>query len=230
MKTFFVAYIVLHLFSTFTTFSQDAFPRVDLNTRISITFTTSQKQYFATFSADQGDVVFLTAEYDGFVIGSLDLDLRDSVGRSIGQKVSFNLKDYMVAEVTTDGEYVLVVTAEKPEAATIFLGKTGYINDNYTISIYDDEPAKPFLVRVEARGNYNIEYERLSGDLDVNFSIVNISKLFPETVVDISGLGISSWSINVDLQPRFQYVVFIGEEFISFGSGDNASVRITFSD
>lgn len=230
MKTFFIAYILLYLFSAVTTFSQDAFPQVDLNTRISTTFTNSQKQYFATFNANQGDVIFLTAEYDGFVIGSLDLDLRDRVGRSIGQKVSFNLRDYIVAEVTTDGEYVLVVTAEKSEAATIILGKTGYINDNYTISISDDEPAKPFLIKVETRSNYNIEYERLSGDLNVNFSIVNISGVLAETIVDISGLSVSSWSVSVYLQPRVQYVAFIGEELFSFGGGNNASVKITFSD
>jgi hypothetical protein len=221
-----VAAIIFMVF-TATLMAQDV-DLIQYNAKTQHEFKEADEQYFAQFEAKVGDVVYLTVDYDDFVIGTLEIDIRDRVGRSIGKKVDFNLQEYIIAEVKDAGLYTVVIKAEEPGVVNVTLGETGYINDGWTLKINKEDKPRPFLINVAQADEYIVVYQKSSGDLDVNFTIIDYAPLFSETVADVSGLGMSRWAIILNLETNGDYVVFIGEEFLSFGSGDSASVNLTF--
>lgn len=230
MFKYFVVFAILLSSLQMVTLAQDDLEQITYNEVLTRKFESKNEQFFASFTATAGDVVYLLAEYEGFVIGSIELDIRDDVGRSIGTEQSYSLEDFVLAEIPADGQYTVVITAEEAEVVNIWLGLSGKLNDGIDVQIKDDDDfMRIYLIDVPESGKYAITYERTKGDLDVNFAINNFSARFTETVVDINGLNIDSWTIIVDLDKGDEYIAFVAEEWLVFGGGKSADVTISIA-
>lgn len=229
MKRFFVFVLMTLIFSmSMSAFAQSDNLQVTYNTIFSHKFNAANEQLFAEFSAKKDEVVYLQAKYEGFVFASIELDLRDESGRSVGTQESYLLEDYVIATIPQDGTYIAVITAEEPETVSFEIGLSGYLNDGIDVELTSDSFRKIYMVNVPSNGEYVVNYTRASGGLDVNFMLVNMSSMFTETMLDISGVGADKWSATINLSTRDKYLLFIDEELLSMGSGDSAQVNITF--
>lgn len=215
--------IFLLLFITTQAFSQDV-PLIPYNEEATAELTSDNLQYFAQFEGTAGDVVFLQAEYEDFTIANIELDLRDSVGRTVGFREEYIFNPFVIAELPSDGLYTVVITAEEAGDINFIIGKSGYLEDGVTATILEQGFQTLFLIRAEDSGDYIINYERTDGDLGTDFALVTFSEFFTESLVQVSGTSLSQWSATVRVNEGDTYVVFLSRTL--FGSGEEAEVTI----
>lgn len=208
--------------------AQDEIPLITYNQIQTHQFTESGEQYFAQFEGKEGDVVYLLADYTDFVIGDLELDLRDSVGRTVGFKDEYAFDKFVIAELPNDGMYTVVISAEEAESVDYIVGLSGYLESGVEASITNDSFQVLFLVLAEQTGDYSITYERKAGDMGTQLTLVTFSKFFSENAITMSGTSVNSWSANITLTKGDRYVAFLDRNFFT-GGGSSATVFIKLS-
>ncbi len=191
-------------------------------------FERSDEQHFAQFNGNQGDVVYFLADYDGFVIGDLEIDLRDSVGRTVGLKEEYAFQEFIIAELPTTGLYTVVITAEEAEPVKYMVGKSGYLEDGITTQISEDGFEVVIAVRAQETGTYRVQFERVQGTLGTDFSIITFSGFFNENIVSVSGTQLDSWVANVRLTEGDTYVAILDRNIFS-GGGKQSTVTINMT-
>jgi len=226
MKFFMGLIMVLTgIFFTIPAFAQDV-PTIEYNKPLSYTFKEENEQLFAQFTGKKGELVYIEADYDGFVLGTLEIDLRDKVGRSIGLKDEYIFKPYILAELPNDGDYTVVVTSEKAEAAHILVGKTSYLNsDTTTIKISADDQPVILGVNAEKSGKYAVSIIRIDGELATEFTVSRQDEFIDETIVRVSGGQLSSWTGEIELKSGEKYVAFLTQDLFRKASS-KATIEI----
>ena len=217
--------ILIGTFLTVPVIAQDV-PTIEYDKPFSYTFKQENEQLFAQFSGKKGDVVYVEAEYDGFVFGKLEIDLRDKVGRSIGLKDEYVFKSYILAELPSDGDYTVVVTSEKAEPANILVGKTNYLNtEKTTIKIKADAQPVILGINAEKSGKYVLSISRTDGELATEFSVVRLDQFINETIVQVGGGQLSAWSGRIELKAGEKYVAFLTQDLFR-KANSNATIEI----
>lgn len=206
---------------------QEEIPVVKYNQVYTHQFDQGGEQYFAQFTGAKGDVVYLLAKYTDFVIGNIDIDLRDSVGRTVGIKNEYLYQKFVIGQLPSDGTYTVVITPEKPETVDFKVGLSGYLEDGVEATLEKDGFQTLFLIRGDRTGNYNLSYERRSGNLPTDFSIITFSEIFTESIIEVNGTSVNTWNANVMLTQGDTYVGFLDRN--TFGDGDKATVYIKLS-
>jgi hypothetical protein len=219
-----IALSIMMLLLSMITQSQDDGLQVEYGETYTYTPQTANEQYFAQFTGEEGDVVYVLADYEEFVIGDIDVDLRDSVGRTVGFKNEYAFEKFVIGELPSSGLYTVVITAEEPEAVKFIVGVSGYLEDGVEATIEEDG-FKVFLgVRATQDGAHTLQIERTNGDLGTDFSIITFSEFFSENIISISGTDVNSITAEIDLNEGDQYIAILGRNL--FGSGRDATVSI----
>ncbi len=220
--------VLMGTFFTIPTFAQDV-PTIEYNKPLSYTFKEENEQLFAQFTGKKGDIIYVEAEYEGFVIGTLEIDLRDKLGRSIGLKDDYIFKPYILAELPSDGDYTVVVTSEKAELANVLVGKTNYLNSEATtIKIAAD--AQPVIIGINAEksGKYAISIVRTDGELATEFSISRQDQFIDETIVRVSGGQLSAWTGEIELKTGEKYIAILTQDlFRKANSKATIEIKLT---
>lgn len=225
MKYFIIFISTILLFSTSALLAQDDVPILKYDEVYTHQFTEEGEQFFAQFEGTEGDVVYVLAEYDGFVVGSIEIDLRDTVGRTVGFKQEYAFDEFIIAALPQTALYTVVVTAEEAEPVEIVVGTSGYLEDGVEATITEDGFKKILGIKTDTAGEYQVSYSKTSGSLATNFTIVTFSRFFNENILTVSGTDVGEWTATVDIKPGEQYVAFLDRNIFS-GGGKEASVRI----
>lgn len=205
--------------------AQGEVPKIEYDQVYIHPFTEPDEQFFAQFEGSAGDLVYFLADYEGFVIGSVEIDLRDAVGRTVGFKDEYAFQKFVLAELPSDGLYTVVITAEEPEPVEYIVGLAGYLNDGLTATIEVD--GFPILagVRVPESGKFSITYNRVDGELGVSLNIITFSEFFNENVITVQGTSVHSWEGSISLDENSQYIAFIDRNFFR-GGGNTATIEV----
>lgn len=185
-----------------------------------VDFAAGGGQAFLQFDGVEGDIVYLLAGEMEVIFGAeMVLDLRDSVGRSIGTQYEYGFEPFVIAQLEADGVYTAVVTftADEPSPVEIVIGKSKYIaEEGATATFGDSNFALLALVSVEESGVYDIIYTQVEGDLSPSIVLLDFSEMFTERTLDISGMNLVEWNVAVNLESDRNYVVLISNEFSTF--------------
>ena len=201
--------------------------QLELDKSISYTFANDNEQFFGQFQASKGDLVSLTAKYDGFVIGTLEPELRDTIGRSIGLKADYSFQHFALAEIPADGTYTVVINSEKAATVNIFLHKTYYLSSTpVEVQFSADDSPLFFGLKVDKAGDYAVSLNRIDGKLSTQFAIQALGQYFNETLLQVGGSVVSEWTATVPLDPKQQYFAAIDNTLLST-TGSTATVQIS---
>lgn len=205
--------------------AQDDVPIVAYNEVTTATLTEDNLQFFAQFEGQEGDVVYLLADYVEFSVADIEVDLRDSVGRTVGFREEYVFEPFVIGELASDGIYTVVITGEEEGEIEFVVGLSGYLEDGMEATIEAEGFQVIFLVRAEQTGTYTLSYERRSGSLGTELSIITFSEFFNENVIRVSGTSVDDWNATIHLNRGDMYVAFLDRNFFS-GGGDEATVFI----
>jgi hypothetical protein len=208
--------------------AQEDVPRLTYNESLPYAFEEAGEQFFAQFEGAEGDVVYFLARYTDFVIGNLDVDLRDSVGRTVGFKEEYAFQNFVIAELPAAGLYTVVVTAEEPGAAEVVVGKSGYVNNGVELAIERDGFQALAMVTIDSAGDYTLSMERVEGEMGIDLTLVNFSEFFSENVVTIAGTNVGNVTADVQLEAGSTYLI-VFDNNIFYGDGDRATVLLTLT-
>lgn len=217
-----VSYIVFILmFIAIPVIAQDdEIIQAEYNTIYTVDYPSDGGQTFLQFEGKAGDVIYLLAGEMEVIFGAeIVLDLRDSVGRSIGTQYEYAFEPFVIAQLEADGVYTAVVTftTDEPSPVEILIGKTKYIaEEGATVTFTDKNFALMALVAVEESGVYDISYTRIEGDWSPSIILLDFSERFTERTLDISGVELVEWNVAVHLESDRVYVVLISNEFSTF--------------
>jgi len=222
---FFLLSLFLVLSSAPIVLAQEEVPRITYDQVYTYKPTEPNHQFFAQFEGSIGDIVYLLADYEGIVIADLEIDLRDSVGRTVGLRDEYSFQKFILAELPSNGLYTVVITAEEPEPVEYIVGTTALLNDGFTTTIKKEGFPVLAGLHVPRSGYYTLTCNRISGDLGTSFDIITFSEFFNENVITVRGTEVGSWSARVFLKQGNQYVAFIDRNIFS-GGGDEAILQM----
>ena len=218
---------ILSIFTITTLYAQDV-KQIKVDTLYTFTPISSNEQFFAQFTGNKDDVVYLLADYEEFVIGSIELDIRDSVGRTVGLRDDYSLDPFVLAVLPSSGTYTVVITAEEPEPVVFWVGKSGFLEDGIRIEVTDDEKFPTFVaVRADQTAKFIFYYGREEGDLAVEVNLISFSEIFTDTVISFEGSNINELYAVVDIIKDNIYVAVVSRDLFSFSGGTSSTVVVT---
>lgn len=181
-------------------------------------------QFFAQFEGTTGDVVYLLAEWSEFSSADIEIDMRDSVGRTVGFRQEYAFNWFVIAELPADGLYTIVITGEEAGDVDYIVGKSGYLEDGVEGYVDRESFDTLFLVRAEEDGNYTLSFSQ-EGGMGTEFRLITFSETFSENIILVNGTSFNEWSASIELNEGDTYVAFLGRN-IFLGDGEEATVSI----
>lgn len=206
--------LLLVLFPVAQAAAQEEVPRIEYDRLYSHTFEEEDGQLFVQFRGAAGELVYVLADYTGYASGDLEVDLRDSIGRSVGFRDEYVFSPFLLAELPGDGLYSVVVTSEAAEEVQYLVGRTGYLEDGVETRLEAESFVQVFGVRASRDGFYELELERQEGSLATDFALINYSETFSPEVVGVNGTEVEAWTTRVRLSEGDRYVAFLDENRI----------------
>ncbi|NDJ79050.1 MAG: hypothetical protein GYB65_22595 [Chloroflexi bacterium] len=209
-----------------TATAQDDIPIIEYSTLYTHSFSEPDEQYFAQFNGEEGDLVYVLADYVDYSSGDIEIDLRDTVGRTIGFREEYAFDPFVLAELPATALYTVVITAEEPGAVEFIVGLTGYLEDGFTAHLSTEGFQILAGVRAAETGSYALTFARTDGELATAFEIITFSEYFSENVIRVNGTQVDNWTAQINLNAGDQYVVFLDQNIFR-ESGTEATVEVT---
>lgn len=208
---------ILFLLLAMPVLAQDDIIQAEYDAVSTVSFDAPGGQAFLQFTGSEGDVVYVLAGEAEIAFGTdLTLDLRDSVGRSIGMNEEYAFQPFIVAELPSDGHYVVVVTFEHDEAmdVEVLIGQTQSIgSEEITITFGGDNFAQLLVLDFEESGMYLLQMGTSDNQILPTLVVANFSEFITERTVYVGGSELIAWGVGSNLNINGEYVVFITNEF-----------------
>lgn len=211
-----------------TVLSQDV-PQLEIDTVYTHQFT-GEDQFFAQFEGTAGEVVYLLADYTDFVIGDLVIDMRDSVGRTVGFKEEYVFEQFVVGEIPADGLYTIVIEPEEnEESVDILVGTSGYLEDGIQTILTRDGFQSFFLIRAEETQAYTLEANVIDGEMGLQISILTFSEFFTQPILQLSGGAFTQSLSGVTTLNAGDTYIGVLSRPLFLGDDDTTTVEINLS-
>lgn len=174
-------------------------------------FVESGEQLFLQFSAEAGDLIYVSGKAHDPGSSFLEIHIRDSVGRDIGVYDDFPIDPYALAEIPADGNYVGVVTFDGPIEGdySIGLDKTTFLSmEAVTASFEPLQPSAFFAVKVESDNQYGIFLTRLEGDpIQMQVEVTGFENEYGRGLASFRGEEVEDFRLVLNLKANVLYVV-----------------------